>query len=422
MVVAFRPTKVSRQPFSPKSCHLLGQVQEVEEKLASLQELVKFNSDCVQAHFSFHELLVLVEDRSTELKKAGKYNEAIRQLIALAAVIGVSIATFGGEVRVESSSSPHLVGDRIEVVQGTSTQDSQAVQSKQVAPSAVRKQVATQDEKITALMRAIIGQESAGKFKAVNPHSGALGYGQVMAANVPSWTTEALGYELSTSEFLNSPKLQIKVIKFQLSKAWNSQLAVAKTEEQLVRRVASIWYSGRSKLWNNTKPQFYNGHPYPSINDYTKSVFQKYQRELSGEKSELKIDSATPAKDEQIAGYTVTSPWGKRNTGIPGATKFHKGTDLNLPEGTKVYPIGEAKNFRCWWDNSGGGNVASFDVPSVGKSFDYLHLKECNAATKEMRSGSTGIGAAHLHITQRDASGKKEPAWRKFIKQAIRGK
>jgi cell wall-associated NlpC family hydrolase len=134
-------------------------------------------------------------------------------------------------------------------------------------------------------MRAIIGQESGGKFNIVNPHSGALGYGQVMPANVPSWTMEALGYELSTHAFLNSPKLQIKTIKFQLQKAWNSQAGVA-TEEEQVRRVASIWYSGQSRLWNNTKPQFYKGHPYPSIADYTKSVWRKYQRELTQAQSE----------------------------------------------------------------------------------------------------------------------------------------
>jgi len=383
--------------------------------------LVRFSSDCVQAEFSFHELLVLVESRSGQLKKAGKYNEALRQLIALGAVIGVSLSTFSGDIHFESSSSPHLVGTRVEAVHKVSTPS-----SGQAAPvvNSVRVQSGQKlnhPDKVTALMRAIIGQESAGKFNIVNPHSGALGYGQVMEANVPSWTMEALGYELSTHEFLNSPKLQIKVIKFQLDKAWKSQLAVAKTEEEQVRRVASIWYSGRGRLWNNTKPQFYGGHPYPSISDYTKSVFQKYQRELKLGTQAESGDNSTPAKDEQIADYTVTSPWGKRNTGIPGASTFHQGTDLDLPEGTKVYPIAEAKNFRCWWDKNGGGNVASFEAPSLKKSFDYLHLSKCNSATKEMRSGSTGIGEAHLHITQKDAFGKKEPAWRGFIKWAIKG-
>lgn len=355
-----------------------------------------------------------MQSRASSLKSAGRYNEVVLQLITLAAVVGISISTFSGTaVQPESSPSPHIVQPRVEAVQNVSASNSERVQSKPVAQ---------QVDKITALMRAIIGQESGGKFNIVNPHSGALGYGQVMPANVSSWTMEALGYSLSAREFLNSPKLQIKTIKFQLEKAWNSQASAA-TEEERVRRVASIWYSGRSRLWNNTKPQFYNGHPYPSISDYTKSVWRKYQRELKSVANPLESpDKSTPAKGEQIAGYTVTSPWGRRNTGIPGASRFHKGTDLDLPEGTEVYPIGEAKNFRCWKDKNGGGTVASFDVPSEQKSFDYLHLSHCDEATKEMRSGATGIGAAHLHITQRDASGKKEPAWRRFIQQAIRGK
>lgn len=36
-------------------------------------------------------------------------------------------------------------------------------------------------------------------------------------------------------------------------------------------------------------------------------------------------------------GYTVTSRFGYRNTGIPGATTNHKGVDLSCPMGTKIY-------------------------------------------------------------------------------------
>jgi muramidase (phage lysozyme) len=58
-------------------------------------------------------------------------------------------------------------------------------------------------------------------------------------------------------------------------------------------------------------------------------------------------DNSTPAKDEQIADYTVTSPWGKRNTGIPGASTFHQGTDLDLPEGTKCTQSQKQKTFAA---------------------------------------------------------------------------
>jgi murein DD-endopeptidase MepM/ murein hydrolase activator NlpD len=151
-------------------------------------------------------------------------------------------------------------------------------------------------------------------------------------------------------------------------------------------------------------------------------LFEEQESELNDWTAE---DKSTPAKGEKIAGYEVTSPWGNRKgANLPaGASTYHRGTDVGLPEGTPVYAIAEAKNFRCWWDKNGGGNVASFDAPSLGKSFDYLHLSSCNEKTKEMRSGNTGIdGGAHLHLTQRNARGEKEPAWRGFIRRAIQGK
>ena len=37
------------------------------------------------------------------------------------------------------------------------------------------------------------------------------------------------------------------------------------------------------------------------------------------------------------AGYTITSRFGYRNTGIPGASTYHEGVDLYVPVGTKIY-------------------------------------------------------------------------------------
>jgi hypothetical protein len=282
---------------------------------------------------------------------------------------------------------------------------------------------------ITALMHAIIGQESNGKFNITNPHSGALGYGQVMPENVTPWSLEALGYALTPKEFLNSPKLQLKIIKFKLGQAIASQTQPDRSEEEVIRRAAAIWYSGQARLWNSNRPEYYNGHPYPSIAEYTQSVWEKYQAELSPASSELSDwtadDKSTPAKGEKIAGYEVTSPWGNRKgANLPvGASTFHKGTDVGMPEGTPLYVIGSAQNFNCSWDAK-AGNIASFDSPELGKSFDYYHLSKCDRTTREMRVGNTGIdGGAHLHINQRNPQTlEKEPPWRGFIRWAIRGK
>ncbi len=148
-------------------------------------------------------------------------------------------------------------------------------ESEQVTAAAVPSQV-------VALRRAIIGQESNANFLAVNPHSGALGYGQVMPFNVPSWTREALGYTVSTQDFLNSPEIQLQVIDYKLNQYWQAAWQVSGGDEDVtVRQVASRWYSGNPYYYTSTRPQYYNGHPYPSISDYGFSVLRRYKQHLN---------------------------------------------------------------------------------------------------------------------------------------------
>ena len=123
----------------------------------------------------------------------------------------------------------------------------------------------------------IIGNESGGNYSAVNPHSGALGYGQVMPENVPSWSRAALGYTVSQRQFLANPSLQMKVINHRFESMMSDLHAAGYRGEELIRRTASIWYSGQSGLWNNTRPQYYNGHRYPSIANYTLDIYERYQ-------------------------------------------------------------------------------------------------------------------------------------------------
>lgn len=135
-----------------------------------------------------------------------------------------------------------------------------------------------QNEKITRLRRAIIGQESGGDFKAVNPDSGAMGYGQLMPSNVTAWSREILGHEVSHDEFLNSPDLQVRIIDGKLQQYWDTAIkASGGNESEAIRRVASGWYSGQQKLFDDASLQFYGGSEYPSIRDYTLSVLERYQ-------------------------------------------------------------------------------------------------------------------------------------------------
>ncbi len=131
---------------------------------------------------------------------------------------------------------------------------------------------------VILLRQAIIGQESGANFRAVNRHSGALGYAQVMPENLPRWSREALGYVVSRQEFLNRPDLQIAIVDHRLNLYWQRSLIASNGNEALaVQRVAAWWYSGKPERYTSYSQQYYNGHRYPSIAAYTQSVLRRYR-------------------------------------------------------------------------------------------------------------------------------------------------
>jgi hypothetical protein len=131
---------------------------------------------------------------------------------------------------------------------------------------------------VTALQRAIIGQESGGQCSIQNRSgSRAAGLAQVMPENVTAWSQEALGRTVTLTEFLNDCQLQQQVIRFKLQQYWEEEIRAGDGDERLaVRRVASRWYSGRADLYDSSAPQFWNGDRYPSMREYTLSVLQHY--------------------------------------------------------------------------------------------------------------------------------------------------
>jgi len=130
---------------------------------------------------------------------------------------------------------------------------------------------------VLAIMRVIVQQESSGNHRAVNRHSGALGYAQVMPSNLPSWSQAALGRRISQREFLNQPGVQLQIIAHRLNQYWRSSLASSNGDEAIaVRKVASLWYSGRASLFDSNASQYYGGYRYPSIAEYTLKVLRRY--------------------------------------------------------------------------------------------------------------------------------------------------
>lgn len=136
--------------------------------------------------------------------------------------------------------------------------------------------------RLDAIRRAIIGQESGGDSRILNPDSGAVGYGQVMPDNIPSWTREALGRSLTPDQFRNDPKAQIATINFQMGRMFDRALKESGGNVDIaVRKTASEWYSGQQSLYDNTSPQTFGAGSYPSIREYTLSVAGKFKSELA---------------------------------------------------------------------------------------------------------------------------------------------
>lgn len=112
-------------------------------------------------------------------------------------------------------------------------------------------------------MNAIASVESGGNYQAIGPevtkgaYKGDKAYGkyQVMGKNIPVWSREILGFELTPEEFLSNPRYQDMIA--------GAKLAQAKDKYGTWEDAASVWFSGRplSKAGNasdgyNTVPQY----------------------------------------------------------------------------------------------------------------------------------------------------------------------
>lgn len=117
------------------------------------------------------------------------------------------------------------------------------------------------------LMRAIRGQESGGNYGAVNRHSGAMGAYQIMPSNIAGnrgWDYEALGRNISQSEFMNSPALQDAIARYKLGQYLKTRGMAG---------AAATWYGGDwgYKNMHSKTPQ--NG--YPSMYAYIQSILNR---------------------------------------------------------------------------------------------------------------------------------------------------
>lgn len=135
------------------------------------------------------------------------------------------------------------------------------------------------DINIDALRDAVIAKESGGDSTARNADSGALGKGQILPSNIPSWSKEALGREVSLQEFRNNPGIQMAIINHRFLRMANDIIGAGYSGDEAIRRIAAIWYSGKHELYDYRGEErgAKTGTEYPTIQDYTLNVLDRYK-------------------------------------------------------------------------------------------------------------------------------------------------
>jgi len=108
-----------------------------------------------------------------------------------------------------------------------------------------------------------------------------------------------------------------------------------------------------------------------------------------------------------VGQYRITSGYGKRNTGIPGASTNHKGIDIGCPDGTKIVSVLDGKvmftgynKYRGYYImvDHGGGVVTLYQHCSGG-TFKFSVGDKVKAGQTIVLSGHSGIGSGpHLHF------------------------
>ncbi len=112
-----------------------------------------------------------------------------------------------------------------------------------------------------------------------------------------------------------------------------------------------------------------------------------------------------PTYIKPISGGRLSSGFGKRNTGIKGASTYHKGVDWATPTGTAVVASSSGTVTRAGW-GSGYGYCVYIRHPD-GRETRYGHLSKVlvsvgqsvSQGQKIALSGNTGVSSGpHLHF------------------------
>ena len=108
-----------------------------------------------------------------------------------------------------------------------------------------------------------------------------------------------------------------------------------------------------------------------------------------------------------VGQYRITSGFGPRNTGIPGASTNHKGIDIGAPTGTPIVSVLDGKVIFTGYNAyrgyyimvDHGGGVVTLYQHCKANSYKVSVGDKVKAGQTIILSGSSGIGSGpHLHF------------------------
>ncbi len=168
----------------------------------------------------------------------------------------------------------------------------------------------------------------------------------------------------------------------------------------------------------------------PSLNG-TSTAYKPASEKGSGKAAYgLNFESSKNGDDfintnSPFGSFRITSKTGSRDTGIKGASKNHAGIDRAVPAGTAISVPMNTTFHASGYDDARGYWIEVKD--SNGYILHYQHLQDVGsfkpgqsiaAGTTIARSGSSGVGTAHLHEEYYSPDGKNvtESYWASHAK------
>jgi Chaperone of endosialidase len=194
--------------------------------------------------------------------------------------------------------------------------------------------------------------ESSNNYKALGPLTGgdrAYGRYQVMGANIPSWTEEALGRRLTPQEFLNSPEAQDRVFEHHFGKAIQ--------QHGNIDDAASVWFSGR--------PLKQAGSSRDVLGTTVPAYIRRFHEAMGGEE--------TPVVSRGLAPVTDVTDLNERPKGLVAAlgspdSYLQNLRDMQTEERTRR-EAGLARGGRAHYQDGGADNI---DLPTNKYLPDYF--------------------------------------------------